>query len=613
MKISRSILLIGINCLSLQCFFLSWSHNDCRVQFSQLGCLVQDQHSVKIITKGPKVGRLFPIHFLLSPNLSLPLVSCNFATVDYQVWHKRLGHPKSNVLHDMLKSSFLGNKHTPSLNAVHFDCISCKLGKSKILPFPNYHPNVTQPFDIIHSDVWGWHQLYLMSITNMLLLSLMIIVISLGFIFCTQKMKCFLLSNSFMLMFKPNSLPKSKFFALIMEGNTHHTHFRSSCNPMTLYLKGHAHQPHNKLGFSSPSLGNEPSFSQLFGHSPDYFTLHIFGCVMSIFLHKPNSMHNLFNVLFLDILLVKRVFYVMILIFVRFEVSRNVIFQEHIFFCNVNGSIDCYKAWLVVLGNKQEYGLDYDETFALVAKMTTVCTILALAASQYWPLHQIDVKNAFLHSDLKEEVYIKLLYGMHIPSPNIAPRVQFEKFRSTILGFSFTQSQYNPSLFLQRTPKGIMVLLVYVDDIVVIGSYQKEISRIKHMLYSTFQMKELGHLTYFLGLEQKYIQDLVQLAGLTNSTPIDTPFEVNVKYRQEEGDILDDPTLYHKLVGNLIYVTITCPNISFAIHNYKESLDISLAPQSVAYFFPTDSSLNLQAYSDADWAGFSNIRKFTTG
>ena len=71
------------------------------------------------------------------------------------MWYKRLGHPNANVLHDLLKSNFLGNKHIPSLNSVHFDCIPCKLGKSKILPFPTHQSNVTQLFDIIHSDVWG--------------------------------------------------------------------------------------------------------------------------------------------------------------------------------------------------------------------------------------------------------------------------------------------------------------------------------------------------------------------------------------------------------------------------------------------------------------------------
>lgn len=75
------------------------------------------------------------------------------ATIDYQEWHKRLEHPNFNVLYDMLKSGFLVNKHTPSLDVIRIDCIPCKLGKSKILPFPTHQPNGTQPFDTIHNDV----------------------------------------------------------------------------------------------------------------------------------------------------------------------------------------------------------------------------------------------------------------------------------------------------------------------------------------------------------------------------------------------------------------------------------------------------------------------------
>ncbi|WVZ18935.1 hypothetical protein V8G54_006257 [Vigna mungo] len=318
-----------------------------------------------------------------------------------------------------------------------------------------------------------------------------------------------------------------------------------------------------------------------------------------------------------------------------------------------DGSINRYKARLVVLGNKQEYGLDYDETFALVAKITTMRTILALVTSKSWPLHQMDVKNAFLHGDLKEEVYITLPGGMSTLSPNTvfklkrslyglkqAPRVWFEKFRSTLLGFSFNQSQYDPSLFLQRTPKGIVVLLVYVDDIVVTGSDQDVISRIKQMLNSTFHMKELGHLNYFLGLElhyhpegifvnqHKYIQDLVQLAGLTNATPVDTPMEVNVKYRRHEGELLDDPTQYRKLVGCLLYVTITRPDISYVVHTVSKFMQSPrhfhfsavqhiikylLGTSSRGLFFPGNSSLQLQAYSDVDWAGCPDTWRSTIG
>ena len=84
-----------------------------------------------------------------------------------------------------------------------------------------------------------------------------------------------------------------------------------------------------------------------------------------------------------------------------------------------DGSIDRYKARLVVLGNKQQFGLDYEETFAPVAKMTTVRTIISIVASESWQIHQLYVKNAFLHGDLKEEVYIKLPTGMSSPLPNI--------------------------------------------------------------------------------------------------------------------------------------------------------------------------------------------------
>jgi hypothetical protein len=145
-----------------------------------------------------------------------------------------------------------------------------------------------------------------------------------------------------------------------------------------------------------------------------------------------------------------------------------------------DGSLDRYKARLVALGNKQEYGLNYEETFAPVAKMTTVRTILAIAASKAWPLHQMDVKNAFLNGNLKEEIYMKLPPGMSTTAFDEvrklrrslyglkqAPRAWFEKFRSTLLTFSFTQSQYDSSLFFYKTTTGMVFLLVYVDDIII--------------------------------------------------------------------------------------------------------------------------------------------------
>ena len=179
-----------------------------------------------------------------------------------------------------------------------------------------------------------------------------------------------------------------------------------------------------------------------------------------------------------------------------------------------NGSLDRYKARLVALGNKQEYGVDYEETFAHVAKMTSVRTILAIAASKSWPLHQMDVKNVFLHGDLKEEIYMKLPFGMTTPSPDDvcklrrslyrlkqAPLAWFEKFRTTLLNFSFTQSQYDYSLFFHKSPSGIVLILVYVDDLIITGTDNGLITKLQAVLHATFRMKDLGQLTYFLGLE----------------------------------------------------------------------------------------------------------------
>jgi hypothetical protein len=317
-----------------------------------------------------------------------------------------------------------------------------------------------------------------------------------------------------------------------------------------------------------------------------------------------------------------------------------------------DGSLDRYKARLVALGYKQEYGVDYEETFAPVAKMTTVRTILAIAASQSWPLHQMDVKNAFLHGDIQEEIYMKLPSGMTTSSPHDvcklrrslyglkqAPQAWFEKFRNTLLSFHFTQSQYDSSLFFHMSVSGIVLLLVYVDDIIITGTDCGLITKLQQQLHATFYMKDLGQLTYFLGLEvhhrakgifvnqHKYIQDLITLAGLEDTSSVDTPMEVNVKYRKNEGDLLDDPTLYRHLVGSLIYLTTTRPDISYVVHQVSQfmsspqHLHLAAVRRIIRYlrgsptrglFFPTDSSLQLVAYSDADWAGCPDTRRSTT-
>lgn len=143
------------------------------------------------------------------------------------------------------------------------------------------------------------------------------------------------------------------------------------------------------------------------------------------------------------------------------------------------------------------------------------------------------------------------LYGL-----KQAPRAWYDKFCSTLLGFSFTQSHYDSSLFIHSTSAGIVLLLLYVDDMIITGSDHASIQRLKQQLQASFHMKDLGNLHYFLGLKvhsifkgiflhkHKYATNLISMVGLELANPIDTPLEVNVKYHRNYGDLLPDPLLY---------------------------------------------------------------------
>ena len=131
--------------------------NNCNVHFSHSGCVVHDQVLGQMIAKGPKVGRLFPLH--VSPSTfipSFPLLSfaCNVVGYGNKMWHRRLGHLNSDVLRTLFNSGLLGNKACSSID-LSFDCTSCKLGKSKVLPFPHHASRASRCFELIHSDVWG--------------------------------------------------------------------------------------------------------------------------------------------------------------------------------------------------------------------------------------------------------------------------------------------------------------------------------------------------------------------------------------------------------------------------------------------------------------------------
>ncbi|CAH9080519.1 unnamed protein product [Cuscuta europaea] len=285
--------------------------------------------------------------------------------------------------------------------------------------------------------------------------------------------------------------------------------------------------------------------------------------------------------------------------------------------------------------------------------MVTVRVMLAFAASWDWEIHQMDVDNAFLHGDLHEEVYMHLPPGYSSPKPGQvckllhslyglrqAPRCWFFKLTNTLVSYGFSQSHADYSLFTLHRGGHILCILVYVDDLLITGSNPTMISSLKKHLAQTFPIKDLGHMKYFLGLEiargqkgillcqRKYILDILDETGLTGAKPVSFPMPQHHGLQFAEGPLFSEPDRYRRLVGKLIYLTLTRPDISYSVHILSQFMH---APRRVHWdavirvlhylkghpgqgiLFRRHSPLTLLGYCDSDWASCPNTRRSVTG
>jgi hypothetical protein len=238
-----------------------------------------------------------------------------------------------------------------------------------------------------------------------------------------------------------------------------------------------------------------------------------------------------------------------------------------------DGSLARHKARWVVRGFSQQPGVDFDETFSPVVKHATIRVVLSLALSNNWPIHQLDVKNAFLHGNLNEEVYSqqpsgfadarfpthvcrlqKSLYGL-----KQAPRAWFQRFSTYARSLGFVESKSDTSLFIFHTSSATSYLLLYVDDIILTASSTTFLHKIINQLHAEFSMKDLGHLHHFLGIsvsrtsssihlsQRQYILDILTRAGMTDCNPSSTPIDTKPKLSSSAGSALSDPTKYRSL------------------------------------------------------------------
>jgi hypothetical protein len=258
-----------------------------------------------------------------------------------------------------------------------------------------------------------------------------------------------------------------------------------------------------------------------------------------------------------------------------------------------DGSVDRYQARPVAKGFTQIPGKDFGATFTPVAKLTSVRLLVSLAASHSWPLHQLDVKNAFLHGNLLETIYMDPLPGFRAEGEYVekvcrlrkslyglkqSHRAWFSRFSEVILSMEFVRCHSDHTCFIcHRSDGRCIILLVYVDDIILTGDDAQGIAHVKQSLGKVFDVKDLGTLKYFLGIEvarsrhgislcqRKYTLDLLQDTGMLGCRSASTPMDPNLKLSVESGELLSNPSMYQRLVGRLIYLTNIRLDLTFAI------------------------------------------------
>lgn len=319
-----------------------------------------------------------------------------------------------------------------------------------------------------------------------------------------------------------------------------------------------------------------------------------------------------------------------------------------------DGSVERLKARLVAKGFTQSYGIDYLETFAPVAKLNTIRILLSLAVNLDWYLYQLDIKNAFLNGDLEEEVFMEVPQGLDLNLTGNkvcklkkslyglkqSPRAWFDRFAKAVVRLGYTQCQADHTLFLRTSQaKKISLLIVYVDDIILSGNDEEELQKLKKQLAQEFEVKDLGNLKYFLGMEvarsrkgivvsqRKYTLDLLKETGMIGCKPVDTPMDPYKKLGSVENSVPVNRGRYQRLVGRLIYLSHTRPDIGFAVsavsqfmHNpTEEHMDavfrilkyLKMTPRK-GLFFKKSEYRNIEIYSDADWAGDITNRRSTS-
>nr|GEX83417.1 retrovirus-related Pol polyprotein from transposon TNT 1-94 [Tanacetum cinerariifolium] len=317
-------------------------------------------------------------------------------------------------------------------------------------------------------------------------------------------------------------------------------------------------------------------------------------------------------------------------------------------------TVTCNMTRLVVRGYRQEEGIDFEESFAPVARMEAIRIFLAYAAHKGFTVYQMDVKTAFLHGSLKEDVYVcqpegfidadypshvyklkKALYGL-----KQAPRAWYDELSIFLLQNGFSKGIIDPTLFTRRFDDDILVVPVYIDDIIFGSSDPRYATLFSDLMKSRFEMLMMGEMTFFLGLQvnqspsgifinqSKYVHEILKKHGLNTCDIIGTPMDIKDKLELDQIGTPVDAIKYRNMIGALMYLTSSRPDIVHATcvcaryqahpteKNLKEVKRIFRylrGTVNMGLWYTKDSGFEVTGFSDADYAGSKDTFKSTSG
>ncbi|GJT11160.1 retrovirus-related pol polyprotein from transposon TNT 1-94 [Tanacetum coccineum] len=319
-----------------------------------------------------------------------------------------------------------------------------------------------------------------------------------------------------------------------------------------------------------------------------------------------------------------------------------------------SGGVLKNKARLVAQGFRQEEGIDFEESFAPVARIEAIRIFVAYAAHKNMIIYQMDVKTAFLNGELKEEVYVsqpegfvdqdnpshvyklkKALYGL-----KQAPRAWYDMLSSFLISQQFSKGAVDPTLFTRHAGNDILLVQIYVDDIIFASTNTAMCDEFANQMTNKFKMSMMRQMSFFLGLQisqspkgifinqSKYASKIVKKYGLHSTDSVNTPMIENKKLDEDLQGKPVDATLYHGMIGSLMYLTSSRPDLNHVVclcaryHAKPIEKHLQAVKRIFRYlngtinmglWYSKDTDMSLIAYADADHAGCQDTRRSTSG